>query len=88
MSNKENNVVPNRDDLHQKLDHLIKDFARQAHEKLDRAIVSGNLPDDWLNGNATFLPQLAAIDSLCRDRPFAPRSPTIKANFENIHLTI
>lgn len=70
----------------EKLDELLSQFAEEARKKFARALKSGNVPEEWLSQD-NYLPQKAALDSLCRDRPFHPKREYV-ADFSNIHMVI
>lgn len=73
----------------EKLEDLLWQFSERARAKLSSAMASGSVPQSYLDSDPdNQLLAKAVIDSLCRERPFAPVSPEHKADFENIHVAI
>lgn len=71
----------------EKLEDLLWQFSERARAKLSSAMASGSVPQSYLDCDNQLLAK-AVIDSLCRERPFAPVSPEHKADLENIHVAI
>lgn len=72
----------------ERLEDLLRQFAEQARAKLKTAITINAAPADFLTDPDDFRLAKAVVDSVCRDRPFAPRLPQHKADFDNIHTVI
>lgn len=72
----------------EKLEDLIHQFAEEARAKLNKALVSSTIPDDWLNDEDDLRLAKSVMDSVCRDRPFRPVSPQFRADADNLHLCI
>jgi len=74
---------------HDKLEELLKSFAEEARHKLNKALLTSAVPDEYLeNTPDSFLLAKAVMDSVCRDRPFRPTSPKRKTEFDNLHICI
>lgn len=70
----------------ERLEELLREFAELARAKLKAAI--NVAPKDYLTDPDDFRVTKAVMDSVCRDRPFAPRLPQHKSEFDNIHTVI
>lgn len=71
-----------------KLEYLLRQFTESAREKLRKAKSSSAIPEDHLKNDDDFRLAKAVMDSMCRDRPFAPRLPQHKDEFDNLHASI
>lgn len=67
----------------ERLEELLWQFAEQARAKLKAAIKAA--PEDYLENPDDYRLAKAIVDSTCRDRPFAPRLPQHKSEFDTIH---
>lgn len=76
------------DTQEEKLEVMLESFAKAARESLRIAQQCGAIPDEWLADVDDFRLQKAVLDSLCRDRPFKAPSPTLRADFENLHIML
>jgi len=66
---------------------IMEKLRTDAMEKVDLAIRSGAIPEDWKRQGDHRLSK-AIIDSICVDRPLAPSDKQNKKDFKNLSLFI
>lgn len=67
------------------INELMAEIQELATKKLDNALDSGKIPEYWLEDEQQYELAKAILDSICRDRPFAPLSEENKEYFNRIH---
>lgn len=67
------------------INQMVKDCLPDLLKKLDKALSSKTLPDDYFE-QGNFLISKAVLDSFCKDRPFEALSPITKKEFNKIHV--
>jgi hypothetical protein len=67
---------------------LIKITEQELFRKLDKALASGAIPEEWKKGKNDNRTVKSVIDSFCLDRPFKHHLPENKKDAANLHLFI
>lgn len=74
-----------KEDVACQIDEMLEGFRESALKKLDQVYDSGAVPEEYKQDGNYSLAK-AVLDSLCKDRPYEPRTAWQKKDFNNLHL--
>lgn len=66
------------------IDEMLAKVKRSLIEKLDQAIKSGSVPEEYMESD-NYLLAKAVFDSWCRERQFSGLNKRTREEFDNIH---